>query len=94
MGIWPTSKIETLEKIPGIGKAIAQIKELAETGSLKFYDELRTVPAGILELFALPGLGPENQGAHEQLQVSSIAQLQAACDGSGRESPWFRKRRG
>jgi len=33
---------ETLEKIPGIGKAIAaKIKELVETGSLKFLDDLR-----------------------------------------------------
>ena len=50
---------ETLEKIPGIGKAIAaKIKELVETGSLKFYDDLRAeFPADILELFSLPGLG-------------------------------------
>ena len=75
--------IETLEKIPGIGKAIAaKIKELAETGSLKFYDELRAeFPAGILELFSLPGLGAKKiKALYEQLQVSSIAQLQAACD--------------
>jgi len=33
---------ETLEKIPGIGKAIAaKISELATTGGLKFLDELR-----------------------------------------------------
>ena len=57
---------ETLEKIPGIGKAIAaKIKELAETGSLKFFDELRAeFPGAILELFSIPGFGREkNQGA-------------------------------
>src|ERR1700726_873057 len=50
---------ETLEKIPGIGKAIAaKIKELVETGALKFYEDLRAeFPADILELFSLPGLG-------------------------------------
>src|ERR1700738_5048178 len=33
---------ETLEKIPGIGKAIAaKIKELVETGSLQFFEDLR-----------------------------------------------------
>ena len=38
---------ETLEKIPGIGKAIAaKIKELVETGSLKFFEELRVGISG------------------------------------------------
>src|SRR5205085_741041 len=73
---------ETLEKIPGIGKAIAaKIKELVETGSLKFFDELRAeFPADILELFSLPGLGAKKiKALHEKLQVSSIAQLHEAC---------------
>jgi DNA polymerase (family 10) len=73
---------EVLEKIPGIGKAIAaKIKELVETGSLKFFDELRAeFPADILELFSLPGLGAKKiKVLHEKLQVSSIAELQAAC---------------
>src|SRR4029077_9664653 len=50
---------ETLEKIPGIGKAIAaKIKELVETESLQFFNDLRAeFPADILELFTLPGLG-------------------------------------
>ena len=73
---------EVLEKIPGIGKAIAaKIKELVETGSLKFFDELRAeFPADILELFTLPGLGAKKiKALHEKLQVSSIAQLHEAC---------------
>ena len=76
------SNEETLEKIPGIGKAIAaKIKELVETGSLKFFDELRAeFPADILELFSLPGLGAKKiKALHEKLQVSSIAQLHEAC---------------
>src|SRR5205085_12658357 len=50
---------EVLEEIPGTGKAIAaKIKELVETGSLKFVDEMRAeFPADTLELFSLPGLG-------------------------------------
>jgi DNA polymerase (family 10) len=73
---------EVLEKIPGIGKAIAaKIKELVETGSLKFFDDLRAeFPADILELFSLPGLGAKKiKALHEKLQVSSIAQLHEAC---------------
>jgi DNA polymerase (family 10) len=86
---------EILEKIPGIGKAIAaKIKELAETGSLRFFEDLRSeFPAEILELFSLPGLGAKKiKALYEQLGVSSIVQLQAACE-SGRvaELPGFGK---
>ena len=73
---------ETLEKIPGIGKAIAaKVRELVETGSLKFFDDLRAeFPEGILELFTLPGLGGKKVKAlHEQLHVGSIADLREAC---------------
>jgi len=86
---------ETLEKIPGIGKAIAaKIKELVETGSLKFFDELKAeFPADILELFSLPGLGAKKiKALHEKLQVSNIAQLHEACvAGRVAELPGFGK---
>ncbi|HEV8184765.1 MAG TPA: helix-hairpin-helix domain-containing protein, partial [Chthoniobacterales bacterium] len=73
----------TLEKIPGVGKAIAsKIAELVSTGSLQFYEELRAeFPPQILELFTIPGLGARKiKALHEQLEVSSIAQLKTACD--------------
>jgi DNA polymerase (family 10) len=84
---------ETLEKIPGIGKAIAaKVKELATTGSLKFLEELRgQFPGAILDLFSIPGLGAKKiKALHEQLEVNSVADLQAACE-SGRvaELPGF-----
>ena len=86
---------ETLEKIPGIGKAIAaKIKELVETGSLRFFEDLRSeFPAEILELFSLPGLGAKKVKAlYEQLGVSSIAQLQTVCEaGRVAELPGFGK---
>ena len=72
-----------LEKIPGIGKGIAMvIKELVANGSSEFYEKLRAeFPADILELFTLPGLGAKKVKAlHEQLRVSSITQLQEACE--------------
>src|SRR5476649_637063 len=86
---------EILEKIPGIGKAIAaKIKELVETGSLRFFEDLRSeFPSEIIELFSLPGLGAKKiKALYEQLGVSSIVQLQAACE-SGRvaELPGFGK---
>ncbi|MBA3883755.1 MAG: histidinol-phosphatase, partial [Chthoniobacterales bacterium] len=45
----------TLDKIPGVGKAIAsKIAELVQTGTLKFYEELSAeFPKDILELFTI-----------------------------------------
>ncbi len=77
---------EALLKMPGIGKAIAEkVKELATTGKLTFLEELKgEFPPGILELFSIPGLGAKKiKALHEQLKVSSIEQLHAACQ-SGR----------
>src|SRR5947207_2885281 len=86
---------EVLEKIPGIGKAIAaKIKELVETGSLKFFDDLRAqFPADILELFSLPGLGAKKMKAlREKLQVRSTAPLhEAGVAGRVAELPGFGK---
>src|SRR5881396_3362830 len=84
---------EAVAKIPGIGKSIAlKIKELAETGSLKYFRELSAeFPPGILELFSLPGLGAKKiKALHDRLRVSSIAQLQKACEeGRIAELPGF-----
>jgi DNA polymerase/3'-5' exonuclease PolX len=70
-------------KIPGIGKSIAlKIKELAGTGSLKYLEDLRAqFPEAILELFSIPGLGAKKiKALYERLHVSSIEQLQQACE--------------
>ena len=73
---------EALAKIPGIGKAIAaKVKELAATGTSNYYDELRAeFPPGILGLFSISGLGAKKiKALYEQLNISSIEQLQQAC---------------
>ncbi|MGH7937720.1 MAG: DNA polymerase/3'-5' exonuclease PolX, partial [Bryobacteraceae bacterium] len=73
---------DRLQEIPGVGKAIAgKIRELALTGTSKFYEELRAqFPPGILELCSLPGLGAKKiKALYEQLQVGSIADLERAC---------------
>jgi DNA polymerase (family X) len=84
---------EALAKIPGIGKAIAaKIKELAATGKLKYVEELRAeFPKAILELFAISGLGAKKiKALYEQLHISSIEQLRAACEsGKVAELPGF-----
>jgi DNA polymerase (family X) len=84
---------EAVAKIPGIGKSIAlKIKELAGTGSLKYFQDLSAeFPPGILELFSLPGLGAKKiKALHEKLGISSIEQLQNACEqGRVAELPGF-----
>jgi DNA polymerase (family 10) len=84
---------EAVAKIPGIGKSIAlKIKELAATGSLKYLEELSAeFPGGIIELFSLPGLGAKKiKALYDQLGISSIEQLQKACeDGRVAELPGF-----
>lgn len=71
-----------LEEIPGVGKAIAdKVGHLALEGRLPFYEDLKAAfPPTIFELFELQGLGAKKVKAlHEQLGVSSIEQLEAAC---------------
>ncbi len=84
---------EAVAKIPGIGKSIAlKIKELTETGSLEYFQELSAeFPPGILELFSLPGLGAKKiKALHDKLGISSIKQLQKACEqGRVAELPGF-----
>jgi DNA polymerase (family 10) len=84
---------EAVAKIPGIGKSIAlKIKEVAATGSLKYLEELSAeFPSGIMELFSLSGLGAKKiRALYDQLGISSIEQLQKACEeGRVAELPGF-----
>jgi len=84
---------EALAKIPGIGKAIAaKIKELAATGSLKYFEELRAeFPTGILGLFSISGLGAKKiKALYDQLKISSVDELLEACEaGKVAELPGF-----
>jgi DNA polymerase (family X) len=71
-----------LGEIPGIGEAIEQkVTELVSTGRLKYYDELKaSVPAGLLEMLGIPGLGPKKVKAlHDQLGLDTVEKLEAAC---------------
>jgi DNA polymerase (family 10) len=82
-----------LTEIPGIGSAIAtKITELVETGRLEFYETLRAeFPPTLFDLFELQGVGPRKiKTLHEQLGVTSIPELEAACkDGRVAALPGF-----
>lgn len=71
-----------LRGVAGIGDALREkIAVLVTTGSLPYYDALRAeFPAGLFELFDLPGLGPRKiKALYEQLQVRSLADLERVC---------------
>src|SRR5881275_1210466 len=84
---------EAVAKIPGIGKSIAlKIKELAETGSLKYFQELSAeFRPGILECSRSRGPSEKKiKALHDKLGISSIEQLQNACEqGRVAELPGF-----
>jgi DNA polymerase (family 10) len=71
-----------LGELKGIGDGIQQkITTLVTTGGLPYYDELKaSVPTGLLEMLAIPGVGPKKVKAlHDHLKITSIAELAAAC---------------
>ncbi|HMP04368.1 MAG TPA: DNA polymerase/3'-5' exonuclease PolX, partial [Gemmatales bacterium] len=73
---------KTLDQIPGIGSGIAEkITTLVQTGHMPYYEELKAaLPAGLLEMMRLPGLGPKKvKLLYDQLQIDSLDKLKAAC---------------
>jgi DNA polymerase (family X) len=71
-----------LTDLPGIGKEMAShIKEMVETGTLGFRDELLAeVPRSLIELMRLPGLGPKKaRRIWDELQIGSVDELEAAA---------------
>lgn len=73
---------ERLGEIKGIGDALQQkITELVTTGKLVYYDELKaSIPAGLVELLEIPGLGPKKiQMLRQKLGVESVDALERAC---------------
>jgi DNA polymerase (family 10) len=70
-----------LRAIPGVGASIAaKIAEYLSTGHIAALDELRAkIPAGVLELTKVPGLGPKRAlQLNHDLGISSVDELAAA----------------
>jgi DNA polymerase (family 10) len=73
----------TLASVRGIGDTLREkITTLVTTGLLPFLEELRaSVPAGLLELLRLPGVGPKKVKAmYDELGIDSVAKLKVACE--------------
>ena len=71
-----------LEQIPGFGEAlVAKTKDFLTRGTTKLYDEVtQTVPQGVLEMAAIPGIGPKTvKTLWETLGVASVSELETAA---------------
>ncbi|MEA2054714.1 MAG: DNA polymerase/3'-5' exonuclease PolX [Candidatus Thermoplasmatota archaeon] len=70
-----------LEKIPGVGKNIAEkIRELLETGSLKYYEKLKEeIPVDIDGLSSVEGMGPKTiKNLYKELGIKNLDELEKA----------------
>ena len=71
-----------LGEVKGIGESMQKkIIELAQTGKLAYYDELKAAtPPGLVAMLEVPGLGPKKiKALHDELEIKTLEQLEAAC---------------
>ncbi|HDP69434.1 MAG TPA: DNA polymerase/3'-5' exonuclease PolX [Actinobacteria bacterium] len=76
-------KENNLEKIPGVGKGIAErIVELLKTGKLAYYEELQEhVPPGLLQLIGIQSVGPKKAKLfYDKLGIADVEELLKAAD--------------
>ena len=75
--------VKDLTEIPGIGDDLAEkITEIVTTGELPLQQQLaRKLPAGLLDLLRIPGLGPKRvKLLYKKLKVKSAADLAKVLD--------------
>ena len=78
----PIAQAGELRSIPGIGQAIAdKITSLLNTGSFDLLDRMKqTIPAGVVELLAVPDMGPKRvKMLWEQVGITNVAELEQAA---------------
>ena len=79
---------DRLNEIPGAGDAIRKkIIEMVNTGRLEYYEKLKAeFPAGVMELLAVPGVGPKTAEMLVKDGITSVDALGKALE-SGKEIP-------
>jgi len=79
---------DRLNEIPGAGDAIRKkLIELVNTGRLEYYEKLKAeFPAGVMELLAVPGVGPKTAEMLVKDGITSIDALEKALE-AGKEMP-------
>lgn len=73
---------ETLTDVKGIGKGLNEhIHEFLKNGNVVELDELRKkIPAGVLEMVIIPGVGPKKaKKLWQDLEITSLEELMIAC---------------
>lgn len=83
---------EDLQRIPGVGEAIAKkITELMTTGKLEYYEKLRAeFPEGISTLLEIPGVGPKTaMRLSSELGIKTVDELEKAIH-EGKVAKLFR----
>ena len=81
-GIYKRGGVRALEKIPGIGRGIAErIEEILTTGRMKDYERLRKeMPVDIESLTAIEGVGPKMVKVfYQKLGVKNVSDLEKAA---------------
>lgn len=76
---------ESEERIKGIGDSIHdKICELLKTGRLAYYEDLKaSIPAGLVAMLEIPGLGPKKiRALNTKLGIETLEQLEKACKDS------------
>lgn len=89
--IYKNGGLKALEKIPGVGKSLAEkIEEYLKTGKIRYYNFLKKrMPINIEELIAIEGLGPKKVKAlYNNLGIANVEQLEQAAK-SHKISPLF-----
>lgn len=82
---------EALEKIPGVGKSMAEkIEEYLKTGKIKYYQDLKKkTPVKMEELTAVEGLGPKRvKVLYQKLDIRNLKDLEKAAK-AGKIAPLF-----
>ncbi|MFO0819696.1 MAG: DNA polymerase/3'-5' exonuclease PolX [Pirellulales bacterium] len=72
-----------LPTIAGVGEDLAEkIRQLLQGQKLALLEELEAkIPAGVLALLRVPGLGPKKAAAlHKELGIETLDQLRLACE--------------
>jgi DNA polymerase (family 10) len=80
--IYGKGGIKSLEKIPGVGKNIAEkIEEYLKTGKIKEYEKLKKkIPVDIPALSKIEGVGPKTvKTLYEKLKIKSVKDLGKAA---------------
>jgi len=74
---------QPVDEIAGIGEDLAKkIKEIVETGNLRFFEELRSrTPDTLIKLLDISGLGPKRvQQLYHELDITNIQELKEAIE--------------